>query len=80
MINATGRANVNNICLFWQNTDNRVEENIKDFLRTYLPKNLSMDEKIELYRKLTENHTFLWIDNLNNTIKRCRLGEGQMVD
>jgi len=80
MLNATGRANVNNVCLFWQNTDNRIEDNIKDFLRTYFPKNLSMDEKIELYRKLTENHTFLWIDNLNNTIKRCKLTGGQMVD
>jgi len=29
MLNPTGRANVNNVCLFWQNTDNRCEDNIK---------------------------------------------------
>jgi hypothetical protein len=80
MINPTGRANVNNVCLFWQNTDNRVEDNIKDFLRTYFPKGLTIDEKIELYRRLTADHCFLWVDNLENTIKRCKLMEGQIVD
>lgn len=75
MLNATGRANVNNICLFYTNTDNRIEDNIKLFLRSYLPRSLSLEEKIVLYRKLTENHCFLWIDCLNNTIKRCRLSE-----
>jgi hypothetical protein len=73
MLNATGRANVNNICLFYANTDNRIEDNVKMFLRSYFPRNLSMEEKICLYRKLTENHCFLWIDCLNNTIKRCKL-------
>lgn len=73
MLNPTGRANVNNICLFYSNTDNRIEDNIKLFLRSYFPRSLSMEEKIVLYRKLTENHCFLWIDCLNNTVKRCRL-------
>lgn len=80
MLNPTGRANVNNICLFKQNTDNRIEDNIKDFLRTYFPKSLSMDEKIELYKKLTEGHAFLFVDNLNNTVRRCKLMEGQIVE
>lgn len=75
MLNPTGRANVNNICLFYSNTDNRIEDNIKLFLRSYLPRSLSMEEKIVLYRKLTEDHCFLWIDCLNNTIKRCKLSE-----
>jgi hypothetical protein len=78
MLNPTGRANVNNICLFYSNTDNRIEDNIKLFLRSYLPRTLTMEEKIVLYRKLTENHCFLWIDCLNNTIKRCRLSAGDM--
>jgi hypothetical protein len=80
MLNATGRANVNNICLFYANTDNRIEDNIKLFLRSYFPRNLSMEEKICLYRKLTENHCFLWIDCLNNTIKRCKLGSSELVN
>jgi len=80
MLNATGRANVNYMCLFKQNTDNRIDDNIKDFLRTYFPKNLSADEKIELYKKLTADHCFICVDNLNNTIARCRLTESQMVE
>lgn len=78
MLNPTGRANVNNICLFYTNTDNRIEDNIKLFLRSYLPRSLSMEEKLILYRKLTEDHCFLWIDCLNNTIKRCRLTAKQV--
>jgi GTPase SAR1 family protein len=80
MLSPTGRANVNYVCLFWQNTMNRCEDNIKDFLRSYFPRNLSMDEKIDLYRKLTEDHSFLFIDNLNNTIKRCKLKQSQILD
>ena len=80
MLNPTGRANVNNICLFKQNTDNRIEDNIKDFLRSYFPKSLSMDEKIELYKRLTEDHCFLYVDNLNSTIMRCKLSAGQVMD
>lgn len=78
MLNPTGRANVNNICLFYTNTDNRIEDNIKLFLRSYLPRSLSMEDKLILYRKLTEDHCFLWIDCLNNTIKRCRLTANQV--
>jgi hypothetical protein len=79
MLNPTGRANVNNVCLFYQNTDGRTEDNIKCFLRSYFPRNLSIDEKIALYKELTKDHHFLWIDNLNNTIQRCRLKPGQII-
>ena len=79
MLNANGRANVNYVCLFYQNTDNRCEDNIKAFLRSYFPRSLSMDEKIALYKTLTSDHAFLFIDNLNNTITRCKLKPGQMA-
>jgi hypothetical protein len=80
LLSATGRANVNNLCLFWQNTSNRVEDNVKHFLRGYFPKNLNLEEKMELYKNLTADHCFLWVDSLNNTIKRCRLKPHQIVD
>ena len=80
MLSPTGRANVNNVCLFWQNTMNRCEDNVKDFLRSYFPKNLTMDEKIELYRRLTADHCFIWVDSLNDTVKRCKLKDSQIVD
>ena len=80
LLSGTGRANCNYVCLFYQNTDARAEMNIKHFLRSYFPRNLTMDEKIALYKRLTENHCFLFIDNLNNTIVRCRLKPGQVLD
>lgn len=80
LLNPTGRANVNHVCLFYQNTDSRCEDNIKAFVRSYFPRNLTIDEKILLYKKLTADHCFLWINNLDNTITRCRLKPGQIVD
>jgi GTPase SAR1 family protein len=79
LLNANGRANVNNVCLFYQNTDGRIEDNIKAFLRSYFPRSLSLEEKIELYKKLTADHSFLFINNLENTITRCRLKPGQVL-
>jgi GTPase SAR1 family protein len=79
LLSPTGRANVNYVCLFYQNTDARCEDNIKAFLRSYFPRNLSMDEKIDLYKRLTADHHFLMIDNLNNLIFRCRLKASQMM-
>jgi len=80
LLNATGRANVNQIILFQQNTSNRIEDNVKNFLRTYFPKSLSLDEKIELYKKLTEDHCFLHLDNLNGVLRRCKLQANQILD
>lgn len=80
LLSPTGRANCNNVCLFKQGTPNRVEDNVKHFLRGYFPKNLNLDEKIELYQRLTEDHAFLWINTLENTITRCRLQSSQILD
>lgn len=80
LLNATGRANVNNLCLFKQNTENRIEDNVRNFCKSYFPKNLSIDEKCELYKKLTENHCFLFIDQLNSVMIRCKLQPQQIID
>jgi GTPase SAR1 family protein len=80
LLSPTGRANTNHICLFYQNTDSRCEDNIKAFVRSYFPRTLTLEEKIALYKALTADHHFLHIDNLNNTIRRCRLKPSQMVE
>jgi len=80
LLSPTGRANVNYVCLFYQNTDARVEDNVKAFLRSFFPRNLTMNEKIALYKELTKDHCFLFINNLENTIIRCRLKEAQLSD
>lgn len=80
MLSPIGRANVNSMLLFSLNTSNRIESTVKDFLRTYLPKYLSLDEKIELFKLATLDHCFFHLDNLNGTLKRCRLQPSQVLD
>lgn len=80
LLSATGRANVNHTILMAQRTDNRCEDNIKHFLRSYFPRSLSMEEKIELYKRLTADHHFLWLNNLDGEIRRCKLKPSQLVD
>ena len=80
LLNPSGRANVNYVCLFYQNTDGRCEDTVKAFLRSYFPRSLKMEEKIELYKMLTEDHCFLFVDNLNNTITRCKLKPSQIME
>lgn len=80
LLSPTGRANCNYVCLFYQNSDLRCEMNINHFLRTYFPRNLSMDDKIRLYKELTADHCFLFIDNLNDTMIRCKLKPSQIAD
>jgi hypothetical protein len=79
MLSPTGRANVNFVLMFAQNTSNRIEDNIKNFLRGYFPRGLSMDEKIVLYQTLTADHHFLFLNSLEGTLTRCKLRASQMV-
>jgi hypothetical protein len=66
MLNATGRANVNYICLFKQNTDTAVEDTIKTYLRSYFPSSLSIPEMCSMYKEMTQDHNFFCIDTLND--------------
>lgn len=80
LLNPTGRANVNHTILLYQNTDGRVEDTIKQYLRSYFPRFLTLEQKINLYKRLTEDHAFLWINNLENTIVRCKLTTEQIKE
>jgi len=80
MLSAVGRANVNSMLLFSLNTSNRIEQTVKDYLRCYLPKFLTMDEKIELFKIGTADHCFFFLDNLNGTLIRCKLQPHQILD
>lgn len=73
MLNPTARSNINFILLFRLNNTEAIERTIKTFLRGYLPQGWNYDKKIEWYKKITEDHHFLFIDNLNGTICRCKI-------
>lgn len=73
MLNPTTRSNINFVLLFKLNNTETIEKTIKGFLRGYFPQGWSYDRKIEWYNKQTENHHFIFIDCLNNTIQRCKI-------
>jgi len=73
LINPTCRSNFTFTMLFKQNSTEQIEQTIKAYLRGYLPKNWNYDDKIAWYKSMTENHYFIFIDNWNGTIQRCKI-------
>jgi hypothetical protein len=73
MLNPTCRSNINFILLFHLNNTEAIEKTIKTFLRGYFPQGYNYDKKIEIYRHLTADHHFLFLDNLNGTLYRCKI-------
>lgn len=66
MLSATGRSNINYVLCFKQNSEMAIEDTIKTFLRSYMPKDIKMNEMIRLYKELTDDHHFFLIDTLND--------------
>ena len=64
MLNSTGRANINYVFCFRQNTDLAIETTIKTYLNSYFPRHLPMDEKVRMYREITQDHSFFVVDTL----------------
>ena len=77
LLNPTCRSNFTFVMLFKQNTTEQIEQTIKGFLRGYFPKDWSYETKIEWYRRATDDHHFILIDNWNGTIQRCKLNLGK---
>jgi hypothetical protein len=75
MLSPVVRSNINFVLLFKQNNTESIERTIKCFLRGYLPGSWNYEKKIDWYRRNTENHFFIFIDNLAGTIQRCKIGD-----
>lgn len=58
LLSKTNRGSVNNYIFFKFNTDEMIEEVIRLFLSSYLKG--KMDEKIRMYKKMTQNHQFIY--------------------
>ena len=78
LVSPVGRANANYVMLFRLGNAGDIEGTVKDFLRGYLPKTMSMNERIIWYEEATRDHHFICIDNINNTICRCKLSPDQL--
>jgi len=73
LLNPTCRSNFTFTMLFKQNSTEQIEQTIKGWLRGYFPKGWNYEQKIEWYKKATEDHHFIFIDNWNGTIQRCKI-------
>ena len=73
LLNPTCRSNFNFVLLFKLNATEQQENVIKVWLRGYFPAGWNYEQKIRWYREQTEDHHFLFLDNLNSKIYRCRI-------
>ena len=78
LVSPAGRSNGNFILLFALNASNEIEKIVKDYLRSYFPKEMTMNERVIWYKKNMSDHNFLLIDNINGTIQRCKLSKEQI--
>lgn len=73
MLNASGRANCNYVCLFRLNTDSAIKDVIDTYLRSYLPAGMSMADAIRFYKDTTVDHHFFLVNTLEDTVEICRI-------
>lgn len=73
MLSPTVRSNFTFVMLFKCNTTEQIESIIKAYLRGVFPQGWNYDQKIEWYKRQTEDHHFLFLDNLKGTIHRCKI-------
>jgi hypothetical protein len=64
ILNAAGRSNINFVLLFKLNSDEQIEIVCKKFLTSFFPPHYRMIDRIIEYKKLTENHHFIFLNNL----------------
>jgi len=73
IISSAGRSNINYILFFRMNSDGEIEKIMKEFLNSYMPRNMNMIEKIAYYRELTKDYNFIFLNTLDNIICRSKI-------
>jgi hypothetical protein len=73
MLSATGRTNCNYVFLFYQNTESAIEDTIKTYLRSYMPRHMSMVDLIAMYKEMTADHHFFFINALEDKCYHCKI-------
>lgn len=75
LLNRSQRANIHNVLLFGFNNDEAIVDVIKYWLRGFFTK-LGYEtelEQVELYKKMTHDHGFIYVSSLHNHISFHRL-------
>jgi hypothetical protein len=73
IFNSIARTNINFVILMKLNSDMAIEQVVKSYLRSYFPADYNLNEMIRAYKKLTDDHQFFVIDNINGGIFLSRL-------
>jgi hypothetical protein len=73
IFNAIARSNINYVILMKLNSDMAIEKAVKSYLRSYFPADYNLNQMIRAYKKLTEDHQFFVIDNINGKIFLSKL-------
>lgn len=80
MFNKTCRGNINFVFLGRLNSDAEVEKVVKEYLLSYFPRDMNIQEKIQHYRDLTNDHWWIIIDQVNGDVFRTKLRPEQMLN
>ena len=75
IFNSIGRSNINFVCLFKLGSDFAIEKVVKAYLRSSFPSDMGLNDMIKVYKKVTENHGFFVIDNINDVVFVSRLAD-----
>jgi hypothetical protein len=73
------RNNINYVFCGRLNSDFEIERTIKNFIGSYFPRGLKMEDKIRMYREMTNNHEFFLINNIDGTFHRIKLQQSQLI-
>lgn len=77
LLTPTQRSNFNFVFIFKSNTTSQTEANIKAYLRGVFPETANYEVKIRAMTEMLEDHHFIFLDNLNGTIQRCKIDLGK---
>jgi hypothetical protein len=75
MLSSIGRNNINYILIGRMISDESIRYVVDKYMRTYFPIEYKLLDCMRLFRKLTEDHTFFFINTLDGTVCRVRLDE-----
>lgn len=78
LINPVGRAQVNFICIFKQNTNREWKNVVEEFLENWLPIEMTMAEKIAFCVEATKDYQFFCIDQINSECYLTKLSKAQI--
>jgi septin family protein len=79
IVNKLARSNINYVFLGRMNSSSEIERNIKEYLQGHFQSSLKMTEKIQLYKKLTENYQWIVLDHINGHMFLTRLLPSQII-